>query len=249
MKIKTKKICSFANFLDLMKQVIFKLIFIFLPLLATAQTYEIGGFVGGANFIGDVGKTTYIAPNTGVFGAIFKWNRSARHAFRGTLLISSIEGNDANSNDKRRQQRGYSFTNNILEASIGLEFTFKEFNVYSQRIIGTPYLYTGLTFFSYDALYKRHSSNIIVKYDKANSVAIPMVVGYKTFITTNLLLGFEVGARYTFTDDLDGSYPVNSLKDETLLRFGNTNSNDWYVFTGITITYAFGRPGCYARVF
>ena len=222
-----------------MKQVIFKLIFIFLPLLATAQTYEIGGFVGGANFIGDVGNTTYIAPKTSVFGAIFKWNRSARHAFRGTLLIGTIEGNDADSNEKRRQQRGYSFTNNILEASLGLEFTFKEFNVHSQRIIGTPYLYTGFTYFRYDALFKRQNTSIITKYDKAGSAAIPMVVGYKTFISTNLLLGFEIGARYTFTDGLDGSYPVNSLKDEPTLRFGNTNSNDWYVFTGITFTFTF----------
>ncbi len=230
-----------------MKQVVFKLILMLLPFLATAQTYEIGGFVGGANFIGDVGKTTYIAPKNAVFGAIFKWNRSARHAFRGTLLIASIEGNDAESNDKRRQQRGYTFTNNILEASLGIEFTFKEFNVHRQRIIGTPYLYTGLTYFGYDALFKRNNTSVIRKYDQASSVAIPMVVGYKTFVSTNLLLGFEIGARYTFTDDLDGSYPVNSLKDEPILRFGNTNSNDWYVFTGVTVTFAFGRKPCYCN--
>jgi hypothetical protein len=230
-----------------MKQVIFKLILLFLPTLVVAQTYEIGGFVGGANYIGDVGKTTYISPKTGVFGGVFKWNRSNRHAFRATLLFANIEGNDADSNDKRRKERGYSFSNTLTEFSLGIEFTFFDFNVHSQRIIGTPYLYTGFTYFGYDALYKRQSTNKIVKFDNAGSLAIPMVIGYKTFISTNMLVGFEIGARYTFTDDLDGSNPVNGLKDEPALKFGNINSNDWYVFTGVTVTFAFGRKPCYCN--
>lgn len=230
-----------------MKQVIFKLILLFLPTLTVAQTYEIGGFLGGANYIGDIGKTTYISPKTGVFGGVFKWNRSNRHAFRATLLFADIEGNDADSNQKRRQERGYSFNNTLIEFSLGLEFTFFDFNVHSQRIIGTPYLYTGFTYFGYDALYKRPSTNTIIKYDNAGSFAIPMVVGYKTFISTNMLVGFEIGARYTFTDDLDGSNPVNGLKNESSLKFGNINSNDWYVFTGVTVTFAFGRKPCYCN--
>jgi hypothetical protein len=36
----------------------------------TSQTYELGGFIGGANVIGDVGNTTYINPNTLAIGAI-----------------------------------------------------------------------------------------------------------------------------------------------------------------------------------
>ena len=31
------------------------------------------------------------------------------------------------------------------------------------------------------------------------------------------------------------------------LRFGNLNSNDWYVFTGFTVTYTFGNKPCYCR--
>ena len=37
----------------------------------SSQTYEIGGFLGAANYIGDVGKTTFIAPKTSVFGGVF----------------------------------------------------------------------------------------------------------------------------------------------------------------------------------
>ena len=55
----------------------------------------------------------------------------------------------------------------------------------------------------------------------------------------NFVIGAEVGFRYTFTDNLDGSNPKND-NFETL-RFGNLNSNDWYVFTGLTLTYTFGK--------
>jgi len=211
-----------------------------------SQTYEIGGFVGGANYIGDVGKTNFIAPNTPAFGAIFKWNRTARHAFRGSITYAKIEGDDRESTEPRRQERGYSFENNILEASLGVELTFWDFDVYSGRPHAAPYLYTGLTYFTYDALFKRGNDRI-GEYDDAGSIAIPMVVGFKTSLGSNFVLGMEIGARYTFTDGLDGSFPVNGLEDEASLRFGNVNSDDWYVFTGITLAFTFGRQPCYCN--
>jgi hypothetical protein len=47
-----------------------------------------------------------------------------------------------------------------------------------------------------------------------------------------------VGAKYTFAD-IDGSYPTN--ENLTYLKFGNINNNDWYVFSGLTLTYTFGE--------
>lgn len=211
-----------------------------------SQTYEVGGMIGGANYIGDVGKTNYIAPNSFAFGGIFKWNRSARHSFRASLIVAEIKGDDADSGESRRAQRGYSFKNTITELSVGLEYTFWEFNVHSGKPVSTPYLYTGLTYFGYNALWKRPNDQI-AEYDNASSVAIPMVIGYKMRVGTKMMLGFEIGARYTFTDDLDGSNPVKGLADQENLKFGNTNSDDWYVFTGVTLTFTFGRKPCYCN--
>lgn len=214
--------------------------------LAHSQTYEIGGMIGGANYIGDIGRTNYINPSTLAVGGIFKWNRSARHAFRASILVAKIKGEDAKSSNNRRVQRGYSFENNIKELSIGLEYTFWEFDVHSQKPIATPYLYTGLTGFSYSALRKKPNGQI-TKYDNALSVAVPIVVGFKANIGRNAMAGIEIGARYTFTDNLDGSNPTKGLADDQSLKFGNTNSDDWYVFTGITVTFAFGRKPCYCN--
>jgi hypothetical protein len=41
---------------------------------------------------------------------------------------------------------------------------------------------------------------------------------------------------------LDGSNPVGSNFEE--FRFGNVFSDDWYVFSGLTLTYTFGRKPC-----
>ena len=212
-----------------------------------SQTYEFGGLIGGTNYIGDVGKTNYIAPNNMAIGAIFKWNRSARHSFRGSLMVASIGGDDTDSKESRRNERGYEFNNTIMELSIGLEFTFWEFSMYSGQPVQTPYLYTGLTYFGYNALSKDPQTNVIDDYDKAGAVAIPMVIGYKATIGSKMVLGFEIGARYTLTDDLDGSNPVGNLEGEESLKFGNINSNDWYVFTGATLTFTFGRRPCYCN--
>ena len=214
---------------------------------AYSQTYEIGGMIGGANYIGDVGKTNYINPNSLAVGGLFKWNRSARHAFRGSVMIARIKGDDAESSNSRRKQRGYSFKNTIKEVSVGIEYTFWDFEVHSQKAISTPYLYTGLTYFSYSTLSKEKDRSIMTKYGDGGSFAVPMVIGYKANMGQNAMIGFEIGARYTFTDNLDGSNPVNDKADFENLKFGNTNSDDWYVFTGVTVTFAFGRRPCYCN--
>ena len=211
-----------------------------------SQTYEIGAIVGGSNYIGDIGRTTYIAPKNLTFGGIFKWNRSSRHSFRASVLVARIIGNDFDSGELRRKIRGYQFENTIKEASIGLEYTFWDFSMYSGRPQSTPYLYTGLTYILYDAMYKR-PDNTIVKYENAGTLAIPMVVGFKATVGTKLILGFEIGARYTFTDNLDGSNPDTGFANNESLKFGNINSDDWYVFSGVTLTFTFGRRPCYCN--
>jgi hypothetical protein len=75
---------------------------------------------------------------------------------------------------------------------------------------------------------------------------IPMVLGFKTTVSDSFILGIEVGGRYTFSDELDGSVPDAAYRQQ--FSFGNTNSNDWYVFTGFTITYTFGVKPCYCNL-
>jgi len=210
-----------------------------------SQIYEFGVFVGGSNLIGDVGKTNYIAPNKTAFGGVFKWNRSARHSFRASLIYSELEALDSESDDPRRIERGFEYRNNsFIEFSAGIEFTFFDFNLHNPGAKSTPYLYTGISLASHDNYYFNGSGVQTSENTKSIAYGIPMIVGFKTTLTDLIILAGEIGARYTFSDELDGSVPDS----EALIAqraFGNLNNNDWYVFTGITLTYTFGRNPCY----
>ncbi|MCL5129067.1 MULTISPECIES: DUF6089 family protein [unclassified Algibacter] len=219
------------------------LIILTLSLLSTqinfAQINEIGVFVGGSNLIGDVGPTKFIAPNTPSLGLLYKWNRSRRHSYRFSVIYSDLKAKDSDSDDPRRIQRDYSIDSNLLEISAGMEFTFMDFNLHSGETIGTPYLFSGIAATQYSLTSFSNGSQS----GKDWTMAIPMAIGYKTNILGNFILGFEVGARYTFTDNIDGSFPESSNNQQ--YQFGNINNNDWYTFTGITLTYTFGIKPCY----
>ncbi|MEJ2162813.1 MAG: DUF6089 family protein [Robiginitalea sp.] len=219
----------------------FAVLFLLTALTGSAQTYEVGLYGGGVNNIGDVGRMNYIAPTGPAFGALFKWNKSKRYAWRAHAIYGSFTADDNKSDISSRQQRGLSMDQSILEVSAGLEFNFVEYNLHKLGPAFTPYLYTGLTYFRYDFNYF-DAGQLIELNQRDGSFAIPITGGAKIRLNQYLILGLEIGARYTFTDNLDASNPEGTNFEA--FQFGNIFSNDWYMFTGLTITYTFGRKPC-----
>jgi hypothetical protein len=222
-----------------MKRILFVLLLTAMSLTAEAQINELGIFAGGANYIGDVGPTNYVAPNDLAVGIIYKWNRSPRHSWRASFMYGNISANDNDSEIPGRKQRGFEFKNNVKELSAGLEFNFFDFNLHDDHFKITPYVYSGLSYAWFNELYIQNGQG--EEDGNSSSIAIPMTVGIKAHIAAKLVLGVEVGARYTFSDNLDGSNPDAAQR----LHFGNLESNDWYVFSGLTLTYTFGEKPCY----
>jgi hypothetical protein len=217
--------------------------FCFLLLLfcctTNAQIHEIGVFAGGSNFVGDVGLTKYIAPVKPAIGIVYKWNKSPRLAYRFSLTRSLIYENDVRSKEPSRNQRGYYFKNWINEVSAGIEFNFFDFNLHETETKITPYVHSGLNYMSFNNSHLE--ANIVVAQERIRTFALPITLGVKSNIWPQLILALEAGARYTFTDNLDGSNP----NEKTWTKFGNINNNDWYIFSGVTITYTFGEKPCY----
>lgn len=224
-----------------MKRFLLHIIGFFFCLNSFGQIHEIGVFAGGSNYIGDVGKSDYFNPNDFAFGLLYKWNKSTRHSWRFSYNMASISAKDIESKAPNRNLRGYEIKNNIKEFSLGLEFNFLDFDLHQSDFVFTPYVYSGLSTFVYDETYVLNKVSH-VDYQHY-SFAIPMVVGMKAKIANHLVLGFETGARYTFTDNLDGSNPKN--QNFETLKFGNLNNKDWYIFTGLTLTYTFGKNPCF----
>lgn len=208
--------------------------FLFLPFLTVqAQIHEIGFFLGGSNFIGDVGPTTYISPNEPAFGVLYKWNKSSRHAYRFSYTQSKLTANDFDSNEGGRKLRGIQIENRLKEASFGLEFNFFDFDLHKTNTKVTPYVFSGANYFlsNYKYVNTVTGQSYESRTERRKSIAIPMILGIKSNITPHFLVALETGARYTLTDNMDGS--------------GETNNNDWYVFSGVTLTYTFGNKPCY----
>ncbi len=244
--------CYICKHLIFMLKKIILLIVAFVASFLNAQTYEIGLQLGQTNFVGDVGNTTIVRPQDTGFGILTKWNRSDRHSFRASFSYLPISADDNLSSDPSRQARNFKFENSIKELSLGIEYTFWEWNLHTGKKQTTPYLYTGINVINYGDLALTPSPNRELKaFEDAWGVAIPMVIGIKTTLGQHFVFSFEMGARYAFTDNIDGSNPSNLNLDSVPggngidLNFGNQNNNDWYFFNSISLTYTFGRRPCY----
>lgn len=203
-----------------------------------AQIHEVGVFLGGSNYIGDIGPTTYISPNEPAIGVLYKWNKSPRHSYRFSYTQSKITSNDLDSKEVSRYQREYRFENNLKEVSLGLEFNFFDFNLHESSRKISPYVASGLSYFlaKYTLTDLKTDTSVRGRTERRKSIALPIIIGVKSNISPRLVLALETGARYTLTDNIDGSFNQN---------FGNINNNDWYLFTGATLTYTFGNKPCY----
>lgn len=217
-----------------------------------AQTYEVGLMLGQTNFVGDVGNTRIIRPTDAGFGVMARWNRSTRHSFRASFAYLPITAEDNFSSDPSRQVRNFSAENSVKEISLGIEYTFWEWDLFSGKKQLVPYLYSGINIINYGDLALTPEPNREIRaFDDVWGFSLPMVLGVKTNLGRHFVFSFEMGARYAFTDNLDGSNPENldltvfPGGDTVNLNFGNLNNNDWYFFHAITLTYTFGRRPCY----
>ncbi|WP_117881891.1 type IX secretion system protein PorG [Aureibaculum luteum] len=215
-------------------------IFILITSISSAQLYEAGVFLGGSNYVGDIGSEFYIQPNRIALGGVAKFNYTPRITFRATGLYTRLSDNDNKAQSSVRQDRGLQFTNSILEAALGVEFSFFKYSLNKTGFTQTPYIIAQVGAVNY-AIIDDNGSNT-----RTTSLVIPIGLGYKMKLMENVGIALETSFRYTFKDVIDGN---NHAIDDSRFTFGNPNSNDWYVFTGITIVYAFGRPGCYTGAF
>ena len=223
-----------------MKNSILSIIFISFSSILLGQVYEIGVSLGGTNYVGDIGSTKYINPNQLAGNVFFKYNYNPRIAFRGTLSSLPIKGDDAKADHDLRINRRLNFTNKITELAIGMEYNFYEYDISSEEKSWTPYILVELAAFNYSYVRSQNSTGKNI-FSKKRSLAVPIGVGFKSKLFGNIAFSLETKLRYTFEDDLD--YATDKIPS---LDYEGTG-NDWYMFTGVSLIYTFGRPACYTQ--
>lgn len=234
-----------------MNRKIILVIFFFSTVHIFSQDNEIGIFAGGSNYIGDVGPTTYISPfsynasTNYVLGVIFRKNFNERISARAKFNYSKIGSSDNwPQTADYRKARGKYFKNKIIEFGLGIDFNFFEFDVFESSLQMTPYISTGISYFLYDALRYQQTESKAIKYADAYNLSLPITLGYKIKPLKDFIIAFEITANHSYTDNLDGSKPSEKQLSSSDY-FGSTLSKDWYVFSGISITYLFGKKKCY----
>lgn len=214
--------------------------FLFVSSMVSAQMYEIGIFAGGSNYIGDIGSTRYINPSFPAAGGVLKFNYTPRINFRGSLILTDLKNEDASASSAFRRNRGLNMRSRIMEASGGLEFNFFKYSMNKIGYEQTPYLIAQASLVNYRIF--SVDADGFASNNRKFSILPSLGLGYKMRITENFAGSIETSFRYVHADDIDHSSSRN-------VNIGNPNSDDWYVFTGITLTYGFGRPGCYRNYF
>lgn len=184
------------------------------------KSYEVGVFIGGSYYIGDLNPLIHFGPMTKpAGGALFRYNMNSRLSARANLLFGSIQADDAISPDLSQQQRNLNFSSKITEFSGQLEFNFLDYEIGNERRKFTPYIFAGLGVFKFNpiATYGNYKFTLqpmgtegqglpggaSKKKYRLTQMSIPFGVGIKTNLSKNIGLTIEWGMRKTFTDYLD----------------------------------------------
>jgi Domain of unknown function (DUF6089) len=202
--------------------------------LALAQNFEIGLILGVTGYNGDVdieakNVSSTLQPGIGIVG---KYRLSNHLLLRGQLLSSKLSASEKNHSLTWRQLRGFEFHTQLTELTGMLEWEVFQKNRTSFFVFGGA----GATFFKPTTNYNEPNPYIVTDINtdaKANfskiTAVIPVGLGVKYELKNNFYLSFEAGVRTVFTDYLDGISTV-----------ANPDKNDMYLFSGLTLTKAFG---------
>jgi len=181
---------------------------------------EVGVFLGGSYYIGELNPTTQFDQFTQpAAGIVFRYNFNPRLSLRFNGLYGSIQGDDSFSNSPSQLQRNLSFKSNIFELSSQLEFNFLDYEIGNEKHGFTPYIFGGLAIFHFNPQTKVKSAWVDLqplgtegqglpdagssrKY-KLTQIALPFGIGIKANLAKSIGVSIEWGMRKTFTDYLD----------------------------------------------
>ena len=220
-----------------------KLIMLFCLLLSVSmfgqQKTEIGGFLGFANYQGDLAPEPIEISETKLsFGGFARYHLTDKFKLRANLNIGFISGSDFNDNNGSLKSRGWSFKSQIFEFSVGGEYhplgraRFGDTGVFRRQL--SPYVFAGIGMVNSEpdiTTVKPEDAALFPEKDfNSTHPSIPFGLGVRADVFEFVSIGFEGGWRITNNDYLDG-----------VKYNGNPNGRDLYMFVGATMSFFFGQ--------
>lgn len=216
---------------------------VFFSVRAVAQnTSELGIGLGGLNYKGDLSPEYRLLNNRPAFSAFYRKDISAPVTLRGTVAYGLLRGNDADNKDENGNAlplptlRQASMKGSLLDVAGTLEYNFFDYHNRRDKVHFTPYVYVGVAGF----LAFTKTTGAQPGFEQSGTVpglAVPAGVGLKLALSRHWNLGLETGARKAITDMLD------HVKEQSP-AFANRFDQDWYYYTGVSISYTFYKIRC-----
>jgi hypothetical protein len=181
---------------------------------------EFGVMGGVATYTGDL-NTGLNANFKGPAVNLFYRNNYPNNivVLRINLLAANISGNEESLDLPLPDQTKRDLDATLTELSAVIEYNFFDFRSLKpgNDFPVCPYLFGGL------------GIGTVWQGEAPAFLSLPFGAGVKLKVGDRLNMGFEFGARKTFTDNLDG---VDNDVD-----LNSSSGQDWYYFTGVSISY------------
>ncbi|WP_374950616.1 DUF6089 family protein [Mucilaginibacter sp.] len=195
-----------------MPKLLAAILLVLISVSVNAQTWEVGGALGGAGYIGDLNTNNPVKPSGGSVGVFVKRNFNGYLAAKLNFTYGQISGADSTSNGQQVRNRNLSFVDPLKELSMQAELNFMKYIPDVTKNRYTPYIFVGggLTSYAPRAIYNGEKIGLRslrtegqpVPY-KQYAVVIPYGAGFKYNFHGKWTVAAELGYRYTNTDYLD----------------------------------------------
>ncbi|MEY3243247.1 MAG: hypothetical protein RIR11_4686 [Bacteroidota bacterium] len=220
------------------------LLFLFITPALSAQTakWEFGAMFLSSNYMGDLVSTRYPTLKGGEWGGglFLRRDLTERFSLRLNAAYGQFKGADANF-PEQLGVRGFSFNGSATDLSLLGEWDLlgkRRYNKGNFKKTFSPYVFggLGLGFIQPNPVFPDASRNLPVVQADINAdfskttFVLPFGGGLRYDLSKRTTLSAEMGLRMTFSDYVDG-----------ISKSASPDHNDWYVFTGISLSYRFGR--------
>jgi hypothetical protein len=211
-------------------------LFILISVQSQAQFLEFGGSLGVFNYTGDLNHYPRISKSRPAIGGVYRMNFSHILSLKMGLMVGNVVGDDQKPIDALSSSRSFAFKHQIIEYHSVLEFHFLDYRNDKNPTKWSPYAFMGA------GVMKVNGIGPTLEDFNSLQIVLPMGAGVKYMLGKQFTLSGEVGVRKTFFDYLDGvSEGDIYIKD---YQFGNPNDDDWYFFTGFSLTYVLYKIPC-----